>query len=54
VAISGLTAGNLARPMADGCDGVAVVSAICAAPDPRAAAAHLKQAVLAAKRKGTT
>jgi len=54
VAIGGLTAGNLARPMADGCDGVAVVSAICAAPDPRAAAAHLKQAVLAAKRKGTT
>ncbi len=54
VAIGGLTAANLARPIADGCRGVAVVSAICAAPDPRAAAAELKRAVLAAKGKGPT
>lgn len=49
VAIGGLTADNLADAIAAGCDGVAVVSAICAAADPRAAAAGLRTAVRAAK-----
>jgi len=44
VAIGGIDAGN-ARPVwATGVDGLAVVSAICAAPDPGAAAAHLRGA----------
>ncbi len=41
VAIGGLNAGNAADVMAAGADGLAVVSAICAAQDPRAAAAEL-------------
>lgn len=45
VAIGGLTAANAARAIAAGADGVAVVSAICAAPDPRAAAHALRAAV---------
>ena len=45
VAIGGVTAGNLALPMSCGADGVAVVSAIMAAPDPEAAARELRQAV---------
>ncbi len=49
VAIGGLTAANAARAIAAGADGVAVVSAICAAPDPRAAARALRAAVDAAR-----
>ena len=49
VAIGGLTADNLADAITAGCDGVAVVSAICAAANPYAAAAGLKAAVRAAK-----
>ncbi|MFA5056829.1 MAG: thiamine phosphate synthase [Opitutaceae bacterium] len=45
VAIGGITAANAARVIAAGADGVAVVSAICAAPDPRAAAQALRAAV---------
>jgi len=41
VAIGGITVGNARRVMATGCDGIAVISAIWAAPDPRAAAARL-------------
>jgi thiamine-phosphate pyrophosphorylase len=50
VAIGGITAANAARAIAAGADGVAVVSAICAASDPRAAAQALRAAVDAARR----
>ena len=50
VAIGGLHAGNAAEAVAAGADGVAVVSAICAAPDPEAAARELRDIVAAARR----
>jgi thiamine-phosphate pyrophosphorylase len=50
VAIGGLHAGNAADVIAAGADGVAVVSAICAAPDPEAATRELKEVVVTAKR----
>jgi len=50
VAIGGIHAGNAAAVRAAGADGVAVVSAILAAPDPRAAA----QALVAAMRTPRT
>jgi len=49
VAIGGISALNAARAIAAGADGVAVVSAICAARDPRAAARALRAAVDAAR-----
>lgn len=45
VAIGGIGEAGAAAVIAAGADGVAVVSAICAAPDPRAAAAALRRAV---------
>lgn len=42
VAIGGVHTGNAAAVLAAGADGLAVVSAICAAPDPRLAATHLR------------
>jgi len=42
VAIGGLHAGNVSGVVAAGADGIAVVSAICAAPDPQEAARSLK------------
>ena len=51
VAIGGITVANTARTIAAGADGIAVVSAICAAPDPRAAAATLHAAVAAARHR---
>jgi thiamine-phosphate pyrophosphorylase len=45
VAIGGIHAGNTADVVAAGVDGVCVVSAICAAADPAAAARELRQAV---------
>lgn len=45
VAIGGIHAGNAGDVIAAGADGVAVVSAICAAPDPEAAARALSKAV---------
>ncbi len=45
VAIGGIKAENTADVIAAGCDGVAVVSAIIAAPDPAAATRHLAAAV---------
>ena len=42
VAIGGITLANAASVMASSVDGIAVVSAICAADDPRAAAAALR------------
>jgi thiamine-phosphate pyrophosphorylase len=43
VAIGGVHAGNAAQVLAAGADSLAVVSAICAAPDPRAAAQTLRK-----------
>ncbi len=45
VAIGGIDAANAGTIMAAGAAGVAVVSAICAADDPRAAAAELRRAI---------
>ena len=50
VAIGGLHAGNAADAIGAGADGIAVVSAICAAPDPEAATRELREVVEAAKR----
>lgn len=43
VAIGGIHAGNARAVLAAGADGLAVVSALCSAPDPRAAAAALRK-----------
>ena len=43
VAIGGIHAGNAREMLAAGADGLALVSALCAAVDPRAAAASLKK-----------
>ena len=51
VAIGGLNLDTLAWPLAHGADGIAVVSAICAAPDPAAAAHALRQAVDVARQE---
>jgi thiamine-phosphate pyrophosphorylase len=45
VAIGGIHAGNVRAVMAAGADGVAVVSAICSAEQPRHAAAQLRAAL---------
>ncbi len=50
VAIGGIAAGNTAEVIAAGADGVAVVSAICAAPDAGRATRELADIVAAAKR----
>lgn len=51
VAIGGIDAGNAAAVIEAGADGVAVVSAICAAADPRAAALALSRAVDAGRAR---
>jgi thiamine-phosphate pyrophosphorylase len=51
VAIGGIKAANAAATIEAGADGIAVVSAICAAPDPRAAAGELAAIVTRAKRR---
>jgi len=53
VAIGGIAAANAARAIGAGADGVAVVSAICAAPDPCVAARKLRLVIDAAKRSRT-
>ncbi|TYP86410.1 thiamine phosphate synthase [Blastococcus xanthinilyticus] len=45
VAIGGIDATRAAAAAATGVDGICVVSAVCAAPDPRAAAARLRAAL---------
>lgn len=45
VAIGGIHAGNARAVLAAGADGLAVVSALCSAPDPRAAAAALRKLI---------
>jgi thiamine-phosphate pyrophosphorylase len=47
VAIGGVGPGNVAAVRAAGCTLAAVISAVCGAPDPRAAAATLHAALLA-------
>lgn len=49
VGIGGIKPGNAAEVIRAGCDGVAVVSAIVSAPDPRKAATELKKIIHAAK-----
>ena len=48
VAIGGLHAGNAAEAVRAGADGIAVVSAICASPDPLEAARELDRIIRAA------
>jgi len=48
VAIGGLNAGNLAQVVRAGAEGIAVVSAVCSAQDPQAAAAELSTLLRAA------
>jgi thiamine-phosphate pyrophosphorylase len=45
VAIGGINASNARNVMQAGADGLAVVSAICAAPDPQQAAAKLREMI---------
>jgi thiamine-phosphate pyrophosphorylase len=49
VGIGGIGPGNAAEVIRAGCDGVAVVSAIVSAPDPRKAATELKTIIRQAK-----
>lgn len=51
VGIGGIDAANADAVVAAGADGVAVVSAVVAAADPRRAAERIKEAVFAAKRR---
>lgn len=51
VAIGGLHGGNAAAAVAAGADAVAVVSAICAAPDPYGAARELSAIIATARAK---
>lgn len=52
VAIGGIGPANLRQTLRAGADGIAVVSAICAAADPRAAAAALATAITAERTTG--
>ncbi|MFM9858566.1 thiamine phosphate synthase [Pseudoxanthobacter sp. M-2] len=52
-AISGITAENAGAVIAAGMDGVAVISAVCAAPDPAAATRALRRAVDAARAEAS-
>jgi thiamine-phosphate pyrophosphorylase len=51
IAIGGLHVGNVAEAVRAGADAVAVVSAVCAAPDPRAAAAELVTSMATAAQR---
>jgi len=53
VAIGGLDRANAAAAIAAGADGIAVVSAICAAASPRSAAQELSGLIQAARRERT-
>jgi len=46
VAIGGISTNNASAVMASGAQGIAVVSAICSAPDPKAAAATLREIIV--------
>ena len=49
IGIGGITPDNVGDVIAAGVDGVAVISAVCAAPDPRAAARSFVGAIAAAR-----
>jgi thiamine-phosphate pyrophosphorylase len=49
IGIGGITPENVGDVIAAGVDGVAVISAVCAAPDPRAAARRFLAAIAAAR-----
>lgn len=49
IGIGGITPENVGEVIKAGCDGVAVISAVCAAPDPRAAARRFAAAIAAAR-----
>jgi thiamine-phosphate pyrophosphorylase len=49
IGIGGITADNVAEVMRAGADGVAVISAVCAAPDPERATRRLMEAIRAAR-----
>jgi len=49
VAIGGITPGNVAEVIRAGADGVAVISALCAAPDPAQAAREFLERIRAAR-----
>jgi thiamine-phosphate pyrophosphorylase len=51
VAIGGLNKSNAVEVVKNGADGIAVVSAICAAPDPQKAAEELANVIYQAKKK---
>lgn len=51
VAIGGIHCGNAARVIGSGADGIAVVSAICAAPDPELAARALRREISRARNE---
>ncbi|MDP6107042.1 MAG: thiamine phosphate synthase [Candidatus Brocadiia bacterium] len=50
VAIGGVNASNAADVICAGADGIAVVSAICSAPDPRLAAEELRRTIECGRR----
>lgn len=52
VAIGGLKVEHAARVIATGAEGLAVVSAICGRPDPRAEAMRIAEAVRSARARG--
>jgi len=51
VAIGGVTVDNVDQVIAAGADGIAVISAVCAAPDPEAATRRLMQRIETALRR---
>jgi thiamine monophosphate synthase len=52
VAIGGITEANAAEVMSAGADAVAVISAVCGAPDPREATARFLRAIAACRPPG--
>lgn len=52
IGIGGINAGNVRDVMQAGADGVAVISAVCGAGDPRAAASELARLIEAVNRAG--
>ncbi len=53
IAIGGIHAGNVADAVRAGADGIAVISAVMAAPDPAAASRELRTRIEAARRERT-
>jgi len=53
IAIGGINSSNVAEVIRAGADGVAVVSAICAAEDPKATSKELKSIIEKIKKSKT-